>query len=311
VRVVLGGGTGFIGRALGHALVARGDQVVVLTRGPARDLSHACAECGAGGKVEFVTWTPEAEGSWMDVVDGANAVVNLAGANVGDERWTEERKHVMWSSRIESTRLIARAIARAKNKPSVFVSGSASGHYGVKTGDRILTEADPPGDDFLARLTVEWEAAAQPAKDAGVRTCHPRTGLVLGHHAGLYGKLAPLFRSFVGGPLGNGQQYVPWVHIRDVFRALEAMIVRADLEGAYNVVAPEPVTMNAFAEELGKSLHRPCLMRVPGFAVKVALGSEAAESILSGPRATPARLVAAGFEFVFPDLASALADLAG
>jgi uncharacterized protein (TIGR01777 family) len=310
VRIVVSGGTGFVGRALCHAIVARGDLAVVLTRGPSRDVCHACSECGAGGKVVLETWTPEGPGAWMDVVDGADAVVHLAGASIADERWTDERKRQLRSSRVESTKLLAQAIAKAKKKPSVLVSVSGVGHYGMKAGDRVLTEADPPGDDFLARLTCEWESAADPAREAGVRVVHPRFGLVLGHGGGVYGKLAPLFRSFVGGPVGDGKQYVPWVHIRDTVRAIEAMIVRSDLEGAYNVTAPEPVTMNEFAETLGASLNRPSLMRVPAFAVKMAMGAEAAEAVLTGQRAIPKRLVDAGFAFVFPDLASALADLA-
>jgi uncharacterized protein len=310
VRVVVSGGTGFLGRALGHALVGRGDKVVILTRGEARDLSHSCAECGVGGDVEFAHWTPGKAGDWMDRVDGADAVVHLAGASVVDQRWTEQRKALLRSSRLEPTRLLAEAIARAKKKPSVFVTASGIGHYGMKTGEKLITEADPPGDDFLARLTVDWEAAAKPADDAGVRVCHSRSGLVLGRGGGIYGKLAPIFRGFAGGPIGDGDQYVPWVHIRDSVRAIEAFLDRSELRGAYNVVAPEPVTMNTFAQALGDALRRPSVLRVPAFAMKVVLGSEAAESILTGQRAAPKRLVEAGFAFVFPDLRSALADLA-
>ncbi|MBX3215161.1 MAG: TIGR01777 family oxidoreductase [Labilithrix sp.] len=306
----MSGGTGFVGRALGHALVGRGDRAVVLTRGPARDMSHACSECGAGGEVEFATWTPERAGAWMDVVDGADAVVHLAGASVADERWTDERKRLLRSSRIASTELLAEAIAKAEKKPSVFISVSGVGHYGMKTGDAVVTEETPPGDDFLAVLARDWEAAAKAAADAGVRVVHPRFGLVLGRGGGVYGKLAPIFKAFVGGPVGDGKQYMPWVHLRDVVRALEAMIERSDLSGAYNVTAPEPVTMNTFAEELGASLNRPSLMRVPPFAVKLAMGAEAAQAVLTGQRAVPKRLVEAGFAFVFPDLRSALADLA-
>lgn len=310
MRVVISGGTGLVGRALGHALVGRGAHVTILTRGPARDLAHSCAECGAGGTVSFATWTPEQPGEWMSVVDGADAVVHLAGASVADERWTEQRKRVLRSSRVEPTRLLAEAIARAAKKPSVLVTASGVGHYGMKTGDAIVTEESPPGGDFLAVLTRDWEAAAQPAAAAGVRVVHARLGLVLGRRGGLYAKLAPLFRAYVGGPIGDGKQYVPWVHLRDVVRALELLIDRADLAGAFNVSAPEPVTMNAFAAALGASLDRPALLRVPAFAVKIAMGAEAAEAVLTGQRALPRRLVDAGFAFVFPDLRSALDDLA-
>jgi uncharacterized protein (TIGR01777 family) len=180
----------------------------------------------------------------------------------------------------------------------------------MKSGDRLVTEDDPPGDDFLARLTVEWEAEANAAASAGVRVVTPRLGLVLGRGGGIYGKMAPLFRSFVGGPVGDGTQYVPWVHLRDVVRALEVVLERPGFAGAFNLSAPEPVTMNRFAEALGASLNRPAMLRVPAFAVKIAMGAEAAEAVLTGQRALPKRLVDAGFAFLFPDLQSALDDLA-
>lgn len=246
----------------------------------------------------------------MDLVDGADVVVHLAGASVADRRWTAARKRILRASRIDSTKLLADAIAKAKTKPSAFVSASGVGHYGMNCGDKVLTEADPAGDDFLAVLTQDWENAANAARDAGVRVVVPRFGLVLGRGGGVYGRLVPLFKAFVGGPVGEGRQYVPWVHIRDAVRALEVMIHRRDLEGTYNVTAPEPVTMNEFADALGRSLNRPSLARVPSFAVKLAMGAEAAEAVLTGQRAIPKRLVDAGFEFVFPDLRSALADLA-
>lgn len=303
------GGTGFVGRALCHALVARGDDVVVLTRGPARDLTHACGKCGHGGKIALTSWTPEEPGAWAEVIDGADAVVNLAGASVAEGRWTDERKQVLRSSRIVSTTLLAEAIAKAKRKPSVLVSASGIGHYGEKTGDAIVDESSPAGDDFLAKLTVDWEAATRAASDAGARVVIPRLGVVLGMRGGAYGKLRPIFLAFAGGPLGDGKQYFPWVHLRDAVRALEAMIDRSDLVGTYNVVGPEPVNMNTFATELAASLHRPCLFRVPPFAVKMAMGAEAASTVLTGQRAIPKRLVDAGFAFVFPDVSSALADL--
>lgn len=246
----------------------------------------------------------------MDAVDGADAVVHLAGASVAGERWTAARKRVLRSSRVASGKLLADAIAKAARRPSVFLSVSGVGHYGMKTGDEIVTEESPAGDDFLATLTSEWEAATKAAAEVGVRVVHPRLGLVLGRGGGLYQKLAPIFKAFAGGPLGDGKQYVPWVHVRDVVRALEAMIERSDLAGVYNVTAPEPVTMNAFAGALGASLNRPSLVRVPAFAIKMALGAEAARAVLTGQRAIPKRLVDAGFAFVFPDLRSALADLA-
>lgn len=308
VRVVISGGTGFVGRAVVHALMGRGDVAVVLTRGRPRRVDHACGECGAGSKAELVTWTPEAPGDWQATIDGADAVINLAGANIGDGRWTPERMDAIRSSRVRSTELLAEAIASAKKKPKVFVSGSACGYYGIDTGDRVRTEESPPGHDFLAEVCKDWEGAAEPARRAGVRVVQPRLGIVLGRGGGVLARMVPVFRAFLGGPVGHGTQYVSWVHMRDVVHAFEAMIDRDDLSGPCNVTAPEPVTMNAFAETLAEVMRRPALFRVPDFAVKLAMG-QMSEVVLTGPRAIPRRLVDAGYAFVFPELASALADL--
>ena len=219
------------------ALCERGDDVVVLSRGPEAARSHLGAKpacCRGAGKVELATWTPEKAGDWSRKVDGADAIVHLAGAGVMDEPWTPERKEVLRSSRIRSTELLAEAIARADKKPRVFVSGSAVGYYGIRTGDAILTEDSPPGDDFLARLVVDWEAAAAPARTAGVRVCHPRIGLVVGRGGGMMEKMLPAFRAFVGGPVGTGAQYMGWIHIVDTVRALEHALDTA-LDGPFNV----------------------------------------------------------------------------
>lgn len=283
---------------------------MILTRGEGGALAHACAECGMGGKLQFVTWTPQKAGPWMDVVDGADGIVNLAGASVADQRWTPERKQELRDSRLISTKLLSEAAAKAKVKPKVMVSASGVGHYGMKTGDKVLDETSPEGEDFLAKLTTEWEDATKPAVDAGVRVCVARMGLVLGHGGGVYERLERIFRAFIGGPVGTGGQYMPWIHLRDARRAIEAMLDRGDLSGVFNVASPEPVTMNRFADVLGASLKRPSVFRVPAFAVKMVMGSEAADAVLTGQRAVPKRLVDAGFDFVFPDLPSALADLA-
>ncbi|MDB4936762.1 MAG: Cell division inhibitor [Labilithrix sp.] len=311
LRVIVSGGTGFIGRALVTHLCERGDDVVVLSRG--KDARRACLGprptcCRGAGKVELTTWTPEKAGDWSKIVDGADAVVHLAGAGVLDEGWTEERKQVLRSSRIRSTELLAEAIARADKKPRAFVSGSAIGYYGIDAGDRVLTEDSPPGTDFLARLVVDWENAAAAARELpGVRVSHPRIGLVLGRNGGMLEKMLPPFRAFVGGPVGTGAQYMGWIHLADTVRALEHAI-DTDLTGAFNVTAPEPMTMEAFAHALGEAMSRPAVLRVPGFAVKLALGSRS-EAVLNGQRAVPKRLVDSGFAFMFPELTSALADI--
>ena len=299
VKVIVTGGTGFIGRALVRSLADRDNDVVVLSRNKGEKK----------GNIEQAAWTPEERGDWMKLVDGADAVVHLAGAGVLDERWTPERKEMLRTSRIVSTGLLAKAIEEASKKPRVFVSGSAVGYYGLRAGDKVLDESSPPGDDFLAKLVVDWEKAAEPARAAGVRTCMPRIGLVVGKGGGFLERMLPAFKAFVGGPVGSGEQYMARVHLVDTVRALEHAIDDASgIDGPFNITAPDPVTMNELAAALGKVLGRPSFCRVPEFMVKLAIG-EGAEAVLTGQRAIPKRLVDGGFAFVFPDLESALADV--
>jgi uncharacterized protein (TIGR01777 family) len=284
MRVLLTGGTGFIGSHLARALEARGDQVVVVSRrGP-------------------VTWDDvEARVSTVD------AVVHLAGEPIADGRWTPERLDRIRASRVDTTRRLARAIAAASTKPRVLVSGSAVGIYGMRNDDVICRESTPPGDDVLARLVVDWEAAAAPAREAGVRVTHPRTGIVLGPGGALSRMVGP-YRFFVGGSIGSGKQWVSWIHLHDEVSALLFLLDR-DIQGPVNLVAPEPVTMAQLSSAIGRALHRPSLMRVPGFALKVALGSGVAQLLLTGQRVAPAALQAAGFSFSFSRIDEALRDL--
>lgn len=297
MKVVVAGGSGFIGRALVRELGDRGDKVVVLSRGPGRD----------EGPVRTVHWTPGEAGPWEAELLGADAVLNLAGEPVADARWTDARKREIEQSRVESSRGIADVLARGGHRVKVFVNVSAVGFYGNHHGDAPVDESTPPGDDFLARVCVAREAAAEPARRGIVRVCHARMGVVLGPDGGVLAKMVPPFRAFVGGPLGDGKQPIPWVHRRDAVRALVFAIDHAELDGPFNVTAPEPATMNELARTLGLVLGRPAAIRVPGAALKLALG-EAADVVLKGQRALPKRLVELGFAFVFPDLKSALAD---
>ncbi|HTQ44649.1 MAG TPA: TIGR01777 family oxidoreductase [Polyangiaceae bacterium] len=284
MRVLLTGGTGFIGSHLARALEARGDQVVVVSRrGP-------------------VTWDDvEARVSTVD------AVVHLAGEPVADARWTPERLERIRASRVDTTGRLARAIAAAPRKPRAFVSASAVGIYGTRTDDVVCRESTPPGDDVLARIVVDWEAAAAPAREAGVRVAHPRTGIVLGPGGALSRMVGP-YRFFVGGSIGSGKQWVSWIHLHDEVSALLFLLDR-DIQGPVNLVAPEPVTMAQLSSAIGRTMHRPSLMRVPGFALKVALGSGVAQLLLTGQRVAPAALQAAGFSFAFARIDEALRDL--
>ncbi|MGO8993281.1 MAG: TIGR01777 family oxidoreductase [Polyangiaceae bacterium] len=300
MRIVVAGGTGFIGRPLVAALVARGDEVCVVTRDPGR----ARSELPSAAILE--AWS--AHEAWSARVQAADAVVQLAGEGVADARWTPERLARIRSSRVDTTEALAAEIARAQKKP-VFVSGSAVGIYGTRKDDEVVDEQGPAGDDVLAQVCTAWEAAVGPARRAGARVAIMRTGIVLGRGGGALAKMLPAFKAFAGGPLGDGGQWLSWIHIEDAVRGILFAIDSADFDGAFNLTAPKPVTMNDFARAIGGAVHRPCMMRVPGLALKIALGDGLAETLLTGQRAVPARLERAGFLFRFEELGAALADL--
>ena len=298
MKWIVTGGTGFIGRGLLRALEDREDSVVVLSRrsAPTR------------GRVRTMTWTPEERGDWMREIDGADVVCHLAGEPIAGGRWTDERMKKIRSSRVVSTDLVARAIAESAKKPGVFVSGSAVGIYGMRKDDVELDENSPLGSDVLADICKAWEDAAVPARDAGVRVVHPRTGIVLGKGEGILGKMVPAFRVFVGGPLGDGKQWVSFIHVEDEARALIHCADTASLSGAVNLCAPNPITMNELAAALARTLHRPNFFRVPKIAAEVALG-KMADAALTGQRVLPRKLAESGFGFRFPGIDAALQDL--
>jgi uncharacterized protein (TIGR01777 family) len=304
VRILVTGGTGFIGSALARRLVDRGDDVVVATRSapPTREpAAHGHA------RVTHVQWTPEKPGPWQDTVREVDAIVHLAGQGIMDHRWTPAFLQTCTDSRVIPTRLLAEALSKG-TRCKTWVSASAVGYYGMDTGDAVVDESSPPGTDVLAKMCAEWEQAANPAKEAGIRVSHPRIGLVLGKEGGVFAKMLPAFRAFVGGPLGCGAQYFPWVHIEDTVSALVFALDTKDFAGPFNVVSPNPVTMGEFAKGLGRALGRPSFMAVPAFALKLALG-EQSRALLSGQRALPKKLADARFPFLYPELGSALADL--
>ncbi|NPA30625.1 MAG: TIGR01777 family protein [Chloroflexi bacterium] len=299
--VVVTGGTGLIGRHLVAALRARGVPVVVFTRRPE-------AQAPQPG-VTFARWTPHDPAALQTALRGAAAVFNLVGANIAQGRWTKARKAELYRSRVDAGRGLAQAIAAlpAAERPAVFLQMSAVGYYGDR-GDQVLTEDAAPGDDFLARLCVDWEAAARPVADAGVRYVVLRTGVVLAREGGALPLMVRPIRWFVGGPLGDGRFYLPWIHIADQIAAMLFLMDRADASGPFNLTAPEPVPQAEFVRTAARLLHRPAWLPAPKFALRLVLG-ELADALTASLRAVPARLQALGFAFRYPTLEAALQDL--
>ncbi|HLY33157.1 MAG TPA: TIGR01777 family oxidoreductase, partial [Jatrophihabitantaceae bacterium] len=282
---------GLIGTALSRSLRGDGYQVTTLVRDPAT-------------RPDEVQWQPGSAELDPTVLTGADAVVCLSGANVGAKRWTDAYKQTLRTSRIDTVATIARALAAVGDGgPRTFVAASAVGYYG-DAGEREIDESAGPGAGFLAQMCVEWEAATQPAEDADVRVTRLRTGIVLDRDADLIRRLRPVFLMGAGGRLGNGRQYLSWISLTDEVRAIRFLLDH-DVPGSVNVTAPTPVRNAQFTAAFGAVLHRPAVLRVPGVALRIVLG-ELAQDALTGQRAIPAKLQAAGFEFRHPDVESAL-----
>ena len=300
-RVVVTGGSGFIGRHLVDELTRDGSyEVVVLSRSPER-----VTGLPVGARAEG--WNPAGPDGWSRWVDGAFGVVHLAGHNVFAGRWTDETKRRIRDSRVGSSRAVRAAIESAEVKPQVLVQGSAVGFYG-SVGDEILTEDHPPGNDFLANVCGEWEQASAGVEALGVRRPVVRTGVVLASDDGALPRMILPFKLGLGGPLGSGKQYVPWIHVSDEVRAIRFLMESPDATGAYNLTSPHPVRQRELARALGRVLHRPSLLPVPRVGLHLAVG-EMAAVVLASQRANPQRLREAGFEFRFPQLEPALEDL--
>lgn len=298
MKIVLAGATGFLGRPLTAALAADGHELVGLTRKPR-----------ARAGVREVAWLPDGTaGPWAVEVDGADVVVNLAGESIAEGRWTDERKRALRDSRLRSTGSLVAAIDRAARRPALLLSSSAVGYYGPR-GDERVDETTPPGDDFLAHLSVEWERAGLAAAGHGTRVVLLRTGLVLESDGGALAAMLTPFKLGVGGPLGNGRQYWPWIHRHDWIALVRFVIARPDAEGAVNATAPEPVTNEVFSKTLARVLGRPSLFKAPAFALRLAMGEMADALLLKGQRVVPAKAVAMGFEFRYRELEPALRDI--
>lgn len=297
MNYLITGGTGFIGRELREKLLKTGNNLVILTRNPKK------YEDEAATNQRFISWDDDLASEMANI----DVVINLAGENIFGQRWDEQVKERIYKSRIESTRSLVEAMKLADKKPSVFVSASASGIYGDQ-GDAILTEEYKIADDFLANVCEDWEKESQQAKELGVRVVNPRIGIVFEEGGGALEKMIPPFKFFVGGPIGDGKQYMSWIHRSDLIKALLFPVENEEMEGAYNVCSPNPATMNEVSETLGDVMNRPSIFRVPKFVLDIVLG-EAAQPITDSIRMQPKRLQVAGFKFRFENLEEALADI--
>ncbi|HEV2088771.1 MAG TPA: TIGR01777 family oxidoreductase [Cryptosporangiaceae bacterium] len=292
MRVAVTGASGVIGSALVPALRNDGYDVLRLVR-------------GVPTAPDERRWEPAVRLLDPAVLSDVDAVVHLAGAGVADRRWTDDYKRTIRDSRVDGTLTVAEALARATPRPRVLLSASAVGYYGDR-GDDVVDESAPPGEGFLPEVCQEWEAATAPAADAGVRVVLMRTGLVCSPRGGLLDRMVPLFKLGLGGKLGSGRQYQPWISLRDEVDAIRFLLVSPEISGPANLTGPVPVTNAEFTRALAEVLHRPAVLPVPRLALRTVLGPFADEGVLAGQRAVPAVLSAHGFAFTDPDVRSAL-----
>ncbi|MAT72925.1 MAG: TIGR01777 family protein [Planctomycetaceae bacterium] len=296
-KVIVTGASGLVGTVLCNNLADSGWQVIRAVRRPAQSPDE-------------VMWNPQTGDIDKAGFEGAAAVVHLAGENIADSRWSESFKQKILHSRTQGTLLIAETLAALDAKPEVLVCASAIGYYGDR-GDEVMTEASPPDDDFLADVCVQWEAACQPARDAGIRTVNTRIGVVQSPKGGALAKMLTPFKLGAGGVLGSGEQYISWIALEDVARGLQFAVETPGLSGPVNLVAPNPVTNREFTKTLGRVLGRPTIFPVPAFAAKLAFGEMAEALLLASTRVAPTALEAAGFEFQHRQLEPALRHLLG
>jgi len=303
MRVVITGGSGLIGRAVAAPLAAQGHDVVVLSRDPERVR-------GLPAGVRAVRWDSHSATGWETLLEAGSAVINLAGEAIAAGRWNAERKRRIRASRMDAGRAVVEAVRQAAEEgraPAVVVQASGIGYYG-ETGDQEIGEDHPPGGDFLAEVAVAWEAPTAEVEALGVRRVVLRTGVVLDPTGGALAKMLLPFRLGLGGPLGGGRQWLPWIHMADEVAAILFLLATPAASGPFNLCAPLPVQNRDFGRALAHQLHRPSILPVPAPALRLALG-ELSEALLRSQRALPRRLLAAGYRFRFPELPEALADL--
>jgi uncharacterized protein len=301
MKVVCTGGTGFVGAGLIPALLTEGHSVVLLSRRQRNNRSSR------NPNLRRVSWNGRDDGPWTEELEGAGAVVNLAGEPLARKKWTPEQKARIVDSRVNATRVIVRAIQGTSRKPEVLINASGVGYYG-DTRDLLVTENSPPGNGFLAETCTRWEAEAWEAEKLGVRTVVLRSGLALGEQGGALSRMVLAFKAFAGGPLGSGKQWFPWVHRDDLVSVILNALSDAGFSGPLNIAAPEAVTNRQFCEILGKVLRRPCWFPVPETLLRLVFG-EMSSMILTGQHVVPARLQELGYKFHFPALEPALQEI--
>jgi hypothetical protein len=303
MRIIITGGTGLIGRELAASLAADKHEVILLSRDPQR-----ATGLPAGARAE--QWDGRSAAGWGPLADGADAIVNLAGESIAGAnplagRWTAARKKVILESRVQAGQAVVAAVRAARRKPGVLIQSSAVGYYGP-CGDEEVTEEHAGGTDFLAQVCTAWESSTTEVETLGVRRVVARTGLPISRKGGFMAPLLLLFNLFAGGPLGNGRQWWPWLHMADEIGAIRFLIQNSNARGAFNLCSPNPVRMTDFARTLGRVLGRPAFMPAPAFALRLALGELADALLLAGQRQVPRRLEQIGYKFQFPQLESAL-----
>ena len=300
-KIIVTGASGLIGQNLCRALISRGDEVFVFTRDTIKTKRIIPDAKG------YIVWDYNKPSEWNEYLNDKDAVIHLAGANLSGKRWTDNYKKIILKSRQTSTKNLVEVINSLKDKTSAFICASGINYYG-DSGDKILTEKREPGNDFLAKVCSTWEDEASLVEKAGVRRISIRTGVVLNTGYGALRKMSLPFKFFVGGPLGNGKQWFPWIHIDDIVNVYIYALDNESLSGAINASAPNPVTMNEFAKTLGNVMNRPSFFRVPKFLLKIAVG-EVTESITASMKVVPQKLLESGFRFKFENLKDALEDL--
>jgi len=300
-RVIITGGNGLIGQALAADLLKDGYEVIALSR----DAQRRGANLPSGVRLE--QWDGCSAQGWGHLVEQEAAIVNLAGENIGERRWTEARKQAIIESRLRAGKAVSEAVAQARNKPGVVIQASAIGYYGLRT-DEILTEKSPPADDFMSRICQQWEPATAPVEQAGVRRVVVRSGVVLSRQGGAFPRMIMPFNFFAGGPLGSGKQWISWIHVRDEVAGLRFLIDNPNAVGVYNLTSPYPLKNVDFERAVGRVMRRPAIIPTPAFAIRLLFG-EMAITVLEGQRVVPERLEKEGFLFNYPRIEEALRDL--